>query len=388
MKRADKKNGSRIHLFAVTTIAAVALFMSAISVYGSDNPSGTSTEDVHNARIRHETEYGGICISIPTNDFRAMGYDYGDSINVKFSNGYFLEDLPYYDGYYVPPEGFLLRGVAGKDYIKACINYGEDLWKIAGVCEKDTADICLNEKGKYLSVQEASNLNYSDNRSDYASDDIFANFRNIAPGSIKEGMIYRSASPCDNKHNRAPYVDTLIKEAGVAFILDLADNEEKVRTYMDEEGFNSPYFASLYKDGRVALLSLKMNFTDDDFRSTIIEGLSAMKDNEGPYLIHCTEGKDRTGFVCMLLEALADSTYDEIIDDYMITYQNYYGIKKDDEKYEVILNNNIVPMLFFLTGEEDTAGVKSADLAECAKRYLLEGGMKEDDITALLTAIM
>lgn len=37
-----------------------------------------------------------------------------------------------------------------------------------------------------------------------------------------------------------------------------------------------------------------------------------MMNSQGPVYIHCTEGKERTGFVCVLLEALAGASYDEI----------------------------------------------------------------------------
>ena len=53
-----------------------------------------------------------------------------------------------------------------------------------------------------------------------------------------------------------------------------------------------------------------------------------MTEHSGPCLIHCVEGKDRTGFVCALMLALAGASAQEIIDDYMITYYNYYGITK------------------------------------------------------------
>jgi len=47
--------------------------------------------------------------------------------------------------------------------------------------------------------------------------------------------------------------------------------------------------------------------------------------NDGPYLIHCTEGKDRAGFVSAVLEALMGADLQEIVADYMKSYENYYG---------------------------------------------------------------
>lgn len=64
-------------------------------------------------------------------------------------------------------------------------------------------------------------------------------------------------------------------------------------------------------------------------------------------LIHCTEGKDRTGFVCTLIEGFAGATYAEIVEDYMMTYFNYYAITKafDEKKYTTIVENLLNPMI-------------------------------------------
>ena len=81
--------------------------------------------------------------------FNALGYEYGDSVNVTFSNGYTLEDIPYYNGYYTATGEPLLIAYPGYDYIKAAINNSADLWLVADLDEDDTADIELNERGKY-----------------------------------------------------------------------------------------------------------------------------------------------------------------------------------------------------------------------------------------------
>ena len=102
--------------------------------------------------------------------------------------------------------------------------------------------------------------------------------------------------------------------------------------------------------------------------------------HEGPYLVHCTEGKDRTGFVCMLLEALCGASYDELIDDYMITYENYYGITKENDpsKYEIIVSDVFLPRLQFITG--DNFDPTKADLSKCAEEYLKSAGLTDSEI--------
>ncbi len=354
--------------------------------------------------IEHEMEYGGVYIKIAIDDFNALGFSFGDSIDLTFDNGRKLEDIPYYNGYYVDAGEPLLIGYPGYEYIKATINYGQDLWdefslkapanveglwKKAVLEEHNTATITLHEKGKYLPIQEASDIHYFDERERYDSDAMFANFRSMNLGKLKRDVIYRSASPCDNQHNRAPYVDALIREAGVKTILDLADNEVKIEKYIARDGFASPYFLSLFENDQVIPIALNMNYLSDDFGMKIVQGFNLMAEKEGPYLIHCTEGKDRTGFVAMLIEALAKASYEEIEADYMKTYANYYRIDKsnDKEKYQIILERNLDGMIAFMVND---AGIdfKNCDLSIYAENYLQRCGMSEEQIQALKGCLM
>ena len=355
----------------------------------------------------HEPEFGGVYIEITIDDFNKLGFVYGDSIDLEFSNGYKLEDIPYYNGYYVNAGEPLLIAYPGYDYIKAAINYGEDLWDEADLRaglgqspmtpvtnglwlqadlnEHSTASITLREHGKYRDIQEARDIEYSDFREQYPSDAVFANFRCMTVGNLQDGRIYRGASPCNNQHKRAPYVDKLCEEAGINCMLNLADSDAKIEGYITSDDFNSPYFLSLYNDGKVITLAMNMNYTSDEFRAKIADGFTRMAEMEGPYFVHCTEGKDRTGFVCMLLEALTGASYQEIVDDYMLTYDNYYKINevKDKTKYDVILDSNLVAMLRSVVGDPEV-DLTTADLSAYARTYLIGCGMTESAIDALL----
>ena len=341
------------------------------------------------AAIQHEEEFGGVYIESTIEDFNALGFEYGDSVRVTFSNGYVLDDLPYYNGYYTVTGTPLLVAYPGYPFIKACINNGDDLWTIAGLRETDTAEITLEQAGKYRAIQEARDIHYSDDRGDFDSDEVFANFRSVQAGALEEGVLYRSASPCDNQHNRAPYTDRLMEEAGVAFVLDLADSQEKVRGYLADPAFSSPAFRALYDEGKVFPAALNMNYTSQEFRRKLAEALAEMAEQPGPYLVHCTEGKGRTGYVCMLLEALCGASYDELEADYMLTYDNYYGITKesDPEKYDAIVESVFLPMLQSLAGNT-ASGLRNADFSVYAGQVLLAGGMTREQIDGLKARLM
>ena len=365
----------------------------------------TAVLKIENYPVIHETEFGGVYIKMTIDEFNEVGFKYGDSVDVEFSNGYKLEDIPYYNGYYVDAGSPLLIAYPGYDYIKAAINYGDDLWEraglqsdllqapktlwlAAGLEEKSTATVTLREAGRYADVQEARDIHYSDDRTKFDSDVIFANFRNMKMGDIKENILYRSASPCDNQHSRAPYVDDLIEEAGVRCIMNLSDNETKLEKYISADDFDSPYFLSLYEEGKVLPLALNMNYLSDEFAAKIARGLTAMGETEGPYLVHCTEGKDRTGFVCMLIEALAGASYEEIVDDYMVTYDNYYKITEDSDpaKYTTIKEKNLDAMLKCVVNDT-SVDIETADLSVYARNYLLHAGMTDAQIDAFLAKI-
>ena len=359
---------------------------------------------IENCAIIHETEFGGVYIKSTIDDFNKLGFVYGDSVNVEFSNGFKLEDVPYYNGYYVDAGQPLLIAYPGYDYIKAAVNYGDDLWETAGLQQKndqklnlwmqskleehDTASVYLNERGKYADIQAARDIHYYDERERYTTDEEFANFRSIHMGRIAENRLYRSASPCDNQHNRAPYVDRLIEQAGVNGIMNLSDSHLKIRGYMEKDNFDSPYFLSLYENDQVIPLALNMNYLSEEFAVTAAQGLKELAKLEPPYLIHCTEGKDRTGFICMLVEALAGADYQQIADDYMVTYDNYYGITADSEpdKCQTILEKNLDAMIRSIVGDE-SINITNTDLSVYAKNYLLKAGMSEEEITAFLNRI-
>ena len=119
------------------------------------------------------------------------------------------------------------------------------------------------------------------------------------------------------------------------------------------------------------------------------DGLTFLAQNDPPYSIHCTEGKDRAGFTAMLLGALMGAELQDIVDDYMLSFYNYYGITKETEpeRYEVVLNTNLYAMLYHVTGVNSYEELTQVDLESAVTKYLLDAGMSEDDILTLKTKL-
>ena len=365
-------------------IAICVLLVLCVSLlFACNKKKDRQPTSLENASIQHELEFGGVYVLKTIDEFNALGYEYGDSVDVTFSNGYEIKDIPYYNGYYTQNGEKLLVAYPGYPYIKVGINNGDDLYTVAQLSETDTATITINTLGKYKDIQDARDLHYYDDRSKYDSDRQFANFRSVNAGNIKPYTLFRSASPCDNQHNRASTVDHLIESVQMNYILDLADDKDKIDGYIAQSDFNSPYFKLLYDVDNVVPIALNMNYSSDAFKQKLVGGLRAITVSGGPYLVHCTEGKDRTGFVCMLLEALCGATYQEIVDDYMITYDNYYGIKKGDSRYQIIVDSLLDPMIKSVVND-NSVDYKTVDLTDYAKNWLISGYMSEHDINTLI----
>ncbi|MDO4198929.1 MAG: tyrosine-protein phosphatase [Erysipelotrichaceae bacterium] len=337
---------------------------------------------IDNIAVMHETKFGSIKPKISLEDMKDKGIDFGDSLNLYFSNGEKLLDVPYYNGYYVRTGKPVVCGYPGYLYPSVTDNNGGDLWIRFNLCEKDTVSIEMNTKGKYISVQKAMNVIYTNKREDYESDEIYANFRPMNGGNMKNDFFYRSASPCDNQFNRAHCTDKLLNKYGINFILNLADNEDEIRMYREYETYDSENFDILYDKNHVALLDLSADYSSLHFKKVLCDGIRKMMKYDGPYLVHCTEGKDRTGFVCILLEALMGFTYQEMKEDYMETYKNYYGFtaESDPDKYKAFVENKFNDMAMYVGDIDDESKMDIADYCAGARKYLKEGGLSDDEV--------
>ena len=91
-----------------------------------------------------------------------------------------------------------------------------------------------------------------------------------------------------------------------------------------------------------------------------------MGQHEGPFYVHCNEGKDRAGMVAAVLEALMGATVTQVADDYMLSYVNYFNVKKTDARYPVIAKI-ITDMFVQMNGGK---AVTNANLKAVAENYL------------------
>ena len=95
----------------IVSVLSIALSIGACSKKDNDKPI------LENWSIHHDDEFGGAYIDISRDDFNKLGFAFGDSIDITFSNNVKYEDIGYYSGYYVPAGQELLVGYPGYVYI-------------------------------------------------------------------------------------------------------------------------------------------------------------------------------------------------------------------------------------------------------------------------------
>ncbi|MBE5956064.1 MAG: LPXTG cell wall anchor domain-containing protein [Lachnospiraceae bacterium] len=354
------------------------------------------------------TKYGNVYTDCTADNFvNELGLTWGDLVTVKFlDQELVLPVVPTYS--YVDsgkPAIILEKTDKGTPtgYVSLAINMG-NFGETYGLATKTTdadgnwswtacegvtfpVDVTyeLAEKEGYMAEYILHELNRTNNREDYAhlSDEEFANFREVTTTGIGDNKLYRTSSPINPELGRNAYADAALEKAGVTVIMNLADDKATAESY---EGFADTY----YSKQNVIYLNLGVDFAADDFKEGLAKGLRFFAENEGVYAVHCTEGKDRAGFVNALLECLTGATYEEVVEDYMVTYINYYGVEKDSDKYNAIAQSNIIKTLesaFELTATAKTAraatALATADLAIEAEEYIKSLGLTDAEIAQL-----
>ena len=373
-------------------IVALSTLVLALSVSGC----AKSNPVLKNRSIHRDDEFGGAYIDISIPEFNKLGFKYGDSLDLKFSNNVTYSDIGYYSGYYVPAGQELVVAYPGYDYVKFCINYGDDVYTMNNFDKDTKVTITVNQAGKYLGVEETLSISYSDDPNEYQTREQFANFRAMNVGNLKENILYRGASPIDNRRNRPATVDALLQEHNIAYDIDLADKNAVGTnrfTAVDNKKVAAnnfvihDYFQNLYNNNKVVFLGMAAAYKNDDFASRLKTLFEAIIANDGPYYIHCLEGKDRTGYVCMVIEALCGATYEEMVDDYFITYKNYYGIEKGSDKYEVIKSLHIDEMIRYVFSFNETTNLLTANYRSNVNNYLLSIGLTQNQIDQVQTKL-
>jgi protein-tyrosine phosphatase len=155
-------------------------------------------------------------------------------------------------------------------------------------------------------------------------------------GRVRRGALYRSAHPAE----ASPGDLSILRGIGLAAVVDLRGKSEReqrpspwiagfpARVFVVEEETGG-LLGRLLVDARSgpgkpdAVWLMRQGYATMPFRWRLKRALrnyfEALATSDGPVLVHCTAGKDRTGLAAALLLSLLDVEREHIVADFMLT---------------------------------------------------------------------
>ena len=318
-------------------------------------------------------KYGNVIFAMPNAELQNQGFAAGDLVSLTI--GSHQVEAPVGTAYSDVAVGSPVLVLYKDGRLIAALNM-RSMAQASNAQAGDPVVVTLARKGGYLSQYTSRHLTIRTERSQFPSDEAFANFRAVKAGKIAPKRLYRSLNPTlDQDSSRM--ADRLLGQAGIKTIYDQADKD-----FPDLSG--APNYQALLDKGQVFGRVAPVSYLSDEYTSQFHDGLLFMIEHAGPYLIHCNEGKDRTGFACMVLGAFMGGTIQELKDDYMQSFVNAYGLEKESEGYQLI--EQAVPDM--LASLNDGKPCTDKTVQKVATRYLKERvGLTETELKALKEAL-
>lgn len=322
--------------------------------------------------------FGNIDFELTQTEFESKGINYDDLLEFDIHN-------PLDGGKDTVFEAAFVKNYNEVGYFAPCLcNYGgtnERPQVSFGIMEeKNDPDILVGrdvtikvlQKGGYHKTRElvdvATKLTYEELGKDNLA---YANFRDVTTvGTIGKYMysnrLFRGSSPFnpkDNPDDRDMVADSYLDFFNIKSEISLANSEEKIEELMKDLKLKRPTSASLkyYEDSKLTEVLSEKSFFSVDLGSDYFtidkpgkDGANALRvfeyaaircrdqvsDVALPIYVHCNEGKDRTGFIIMVFEAMSGVPIEDIVADAMLTFKNYYNVSivNNREKYDTLAN--------------------------------------------------
>ncbi len=337
-------------------------------------------------------KYGGLHFDITSGAFLTNGFSVSDTVVVALAgNEVYMPVVANYR-HVAPGEFALVASPEPARPLFTTIFYGDAATRLGIAHRLTTAGGELNvwkpavdlsfplpvtirlEKKGEVATASASEPIRTNVRSDYPklTDAEFANFRAVNAPDLATGVLYRSSSPIDPVLGRAAFADAAAKAANIRTVVNMVNSKDEALALPGWSGSHASSCTTLFRP-------MGVDVTAPDFAAGIADSFRFIATNATPCLLHCKEGKDRTGFACAVLELFFGATADEAAADYLETFYNYYGQSPDSP--EGLRSREVFEGI--LCRAFRLKSLEGADLRAAARDYLLRAGLSPTDLSSL-----
>lgn len=242
------------------------------------------------------------------------------------------------------PQGYFFNNQANKDFNYLLLPNNISLSEIEEIKEANKNSFLIKNKPE-----------------DFKDYEELTNFRQIIGGEINSRKLFRSYHPAvksrqendelrDIELIRQQVLLDLLEKNEINTIINLSETEEKLKKYIEEMTFN--YYKNLYLDNKVFnvpmsyetvyfMSSENKSFNQGElgFQDGLKKIIRVIAENEGPYLVHCRLGSDRTGVVSAFLQLFMGSSKNDIKENYEKTNKLGIGEYRSFNLLEFSLKN-------------------------------------------------
>jgi len=279
------------------------------------------------------------------NHFRSDGYKFYYFYNIAFHIAIQLRYLA--DGktdFYFLPKNFLVKNTTEKEE-------REKIYKLAGSTYLREA----NDKKRSLIdffIHSLNKLNYPDKEKveelleKIYKRDFLWNFRDIAKFNkkAKPQKVFRTSSL--TFYQNEDFILNFLNENNIKTIIDLrAEHEIEKASYNNDfiknfnyvkapfDPWNQPkWFKETQHFGTNTEIAYR--FFVMACKNEVKKVFEAILDTDGAVAIHCLAGKDRTGFIIMLINMLIETPYEIMLPDYLAS-----ELDAEEDKFKIYYNN-------------------------------------------------
>lgn len=333
-----------------------ALCLSLLFACSSSNDEPTPKDAVSvEATITERNSFGNFLLDLSLDSLKKKGFDVGDIVTVSGGSLPVSLDMPITSfTLAVGSWGMCLMSFSNEPTMTLALANASFSDRVGGKVG-DRISITMKQKGGYKEQNDKYKLYISYKRSDYDSDEMFANFYPIECSGMKPGLLYRSSSPLMESDNptRYEYADGLARKVGIRTVFTLAHSEEQWKNALSTGSGYGEYCKELYDEGNILFYKSAIDIFVDKEAVKIGEVMRSMLKSDPPFLIHCQHGRDGTGLVGIILQTLAGATYEEVESSYMKAFYNWHRLDASYPYYADLHTILFERILYILSKEGD-----------------------------------